>query len=173
MAFFICGFTGSGKTTLLKKLSADKACKRAIDLDHYILENFGERSDHTLGDYIRRVGFDVFRDNEQLAIINLTNDLGEGDIVALGGGSLERLFNFERIKSTGHLLVWLDVAFDVCYERIKGDRNRPLLEKDKDELKAIFKIREERFKLADIRLDLLKIGAVHDISSFKSACSLD
>lgn len=168
MAFFICGFTGSGKTTLLRKLSADPSCKRAIDLDDYILENFAEPSERSLGDYIRRVGFDVFRDNEQLAIITLTQELEANDLVALGGGSLERAFNVERIKSYGHYLVWLNMDFELCLSRVRGDGNRPLLEKSEQELREIFEKRREVFKMANIQLCVNDVDAVQSIAALKT-----
>jgi shikimate kinase len=45
---------------------------------------------------------------------------------------------------SGSAVVFLDVPFEVCYERIKDDTNRPIVvNSTKDELKALYDQRRE------------------------------
>ncbi|EQC50126.1 shikimate kinase [Bacteriovorax sp. BSW11_IV] len=168
VAFFICGFTGSGKSTLLQKLQSDPACGKAIDLDDYIFDLHADDRDSDLGSYIRRVGFEKFREVEKNCIHTLATLLGPNDVVALGGGSLEEKSSLDIIKFNRHLLVWLNMSFETCMKRVEGDRNRPLLEKSRDELEQIYLRRAETFKMSQIQLCSKDVDAVRSLSALKT-----
>jgi len=129
--YFICGFTGSGKTYTLKLLKEKLSDYELVDLDDYIfkkLENY-----ESLGEYINKVGFDAFRQDE----VNALKELSYRDkiIISLGGGSL----SFETIKLlSGFKGLWLNTDFDECLKRILGDEKRPIASLPKKELLKIY-----------------------------------
>lgn len=53
----------------------------------------------------------------------------------------------KAVKDAGETIVFLDVDFDTCYERICGDSNRPIASSStKDELKERFDKRYVLYK---------------------------
>ena len=126
-----------------------------IDLDEYIHSkhpSFGH-----LGEYIRSVGFETFRNNERESIIELSK--AEDMILSLGGGSLNAKTMSALEGFTG---VWLNTPFETCYARIANDPVRPLSSMPKDELRELYTSREDNykryFKVTDSRqvLDFIK-----------------
>jgi len=157
----ICGFMGCGKSTLLSDL--EQPGLRCLDLDDYIFEQYAaEYKD--LGSFIRKVGWQEFRRVESLALKSLVAD-GSGDLLlALGGGTLDSADNERYIEQSEANLLWLDVDFDVCMNRIAGDHNRPLLsEKSLEELKDLYLKRREVYKRANKKLNE---GEISKIKSF-------
>ena len=49
----------------------------------------------------------------------------DNSVTALGGGAIINDKTAETARRTGRV-IFLDVDFDTCYERIKNDSNRPL-----------------------------------------------
>ncbi len=138
MKIFICGFTGAGKSFLLSELKMCKSLKgfKFLDLDQYILSKLSGYK--TLSDYIYKAGFPEFRLMEESSIKELARM--ENIIVALGGGSLS--------AETAELLsswkgYWLNESFEVCYERIKNDKNRPIADLGKEGLQKLYDERRQ------------------------------
>lgn len=51
------------------------------------------------------------------------------------------------VADAGESIVFLDIDFNICYERISDDANRPLVVNNtKEQLKAIFDARYEIYK---------------------------
>jgi shikimate kinase len=153
---------GSGKSTLLKKLSREGLL--CVDLDDWIFAQHGaDFSD--LGDYIRQVGWDKFREVETAALAELL-EAGEDLLLALGGGTLDRAENQELIK-THFTLICLDVDFHTCFDRISDDKNRPLAQElDKIELEELYLKRQEIYEIAKKKLnknDVEKIYTFDDL----------
>lgn len=152
MNFFICGFTGAGKTTFLGELK-EQVLKRKektklvqarsiefIDLDDYILRQNPSYS--TLVQLIEDLGFEKFRQFEldSIKMLCLKSNL----VLALGGGTLRA----ETIKALSNWKgFWLNVAFESCYARIKGDELRPIATLSKAELEALYDERCKYFSL--------------------------
>lgn len=142
MNYFICGFTGAGKSSLLGELKAEQLLSsyRFIDLDEYILKKFSKYK--SLGDLIRNNSFSFFRAQEKKALEELVKQARNSKtFLALGGGTLNAETT-EILKEWKGL--WLDTDFETCYERIKLDKNRPLTEQSKEELRKLY---ETRLKL--------------------------
>jgi shikimate kinase len=72
-------------------------------------------------------------------------------VISTGGGIICRMENWSKLH-TG-LVVWLDVAPEVIYERIKGT-DRPLLQTDDplQTLRDLLESRKERYQNADLRI---------------------
>lgn len=114
---YLCGFMGSGKSTV-GRLLAKKLGKEFIDLDDYIEEQEGM----SIPEIFEKKGEPYFRQKESDALADLPNSAG---VVATGGGTLLKKENGDRAKSLG-TVVYIDTPFDLCYGRIKGDKNRPI-----------------------------------------------
>lgn len=140
MKRFICGFSGAGKSTLLRKLAGRSRSKvhQFIDLDDYILNEYGQGYSN-LGDYIRSVGMNQFRKHELESITTLAKN--EYITLSLGGGALREDTQKVLIEN-GFKGQWLATDFEVCYERISGDSDRPLSIMSKKELLKLYKERE-------------------------------
>ena len=147
--YFICGFSGSGKTTKLNEISkmSDYKGYEFVDLDEYLYENHGSGY-QSIGDMIEKKGFEWFRHAEKAALLKLLED--KKDVwIALGGGTLdEDLCTFLSLRSDvkGY---WLDASFDLCWERIKEDPERPLVKHGEEKLREIYQNRQNHYKNFD------------------------
>jgi shikimate kinase len=66
--------------------------------------------------------------------------------LALGGGALT------GVKNDGAKLVFLDTPFELCYERITNDFNRPLVSLKKEELRKLYNERLTLYRQANLIL---------------------
>ncbi len=121
-SFFLVGPMGVGKTTL-GKLLAKKLNYSFIDSDIWIEET----EKQSIPAIFSAFGETVFRDIESRAIDTLTNQ--SNIILSTGGGAILRDINRERLKTRGKV-IFLDLSPEQIFERIKGDKNRPLLQTD-------------------------------------------
>ena len=92
---------------------------RFTDMDAYIVQC--ERM--SIPDIFTFKGEEYFRQRETSAI----DELGiQGGVIACGGGAMLREENAAKAASHGRV-VFIDVPFETCYERIRNDRGRPLV----------------------------------------------
>lgn len=116
MNIFLCGFMGCGKTTVGKELS------KALDYTFVDLDELIEKTEgRSIPQIFSENGEEYFRDLETKAI----KGFGGETVIALGGGAVLRKENALAAKAQGEL-VYIETNFDTCYDRIKGDSNRPL-----------------------------------------------
>jgi shikimate dehydrogenase len=123
---YLYGFMGCGKSHYGRKL-AREAALRHIDLD----ERIGN-----VAEIFAKHGEAHFRALELNALRS-----AEADIISLGGGALKsaEAAAFARANA---VVVFIDTPFETCYERIKGDKSRPLAaSKTKDELFTLYESR--------------------------------
>ncbi len=131
---YLCGFMGCGKSYIGKAL-ADKLSCTISDLDAYIEEKEGMSIPQIFDKY----GEPHFRMLEAKYI----GEMPENSIVATGGGAIINPATAETARRTGRV-IFLDVPFELCYDRIKGDTHRPLVMKNtKEQLNALFDKRRE------------------------------
>lgn len=148
----LCGFMGCGKTSLSQKLEKNSVGWDFIDLDDHILEKYAKSKGYSkLGDYIRGEGEQCFRENETSEIEKLLERKTK-QVISLGGGSLSDQ-NYERISQSGALLFWLNTNFSACWERIKGDKNRPFAQKSESEVFALYQSRVGNYSKSAIQMD--------------------
>lgn len=136
MIIAICGFMGAGKSTFLTQFPEVDS----FDLDGVIEDKVG-----VLGDYIRTEGWESFRSLESKTLNDLLIDDGDR-LISLGGGALDRQENIDLLKSAKAKILFLELSFEECMVRIKGDNNRPQLDKSDKELEELFKKRELIYK---------------------------
>lgn len=146
MTIFLCGFMGCGKTTV-GKLAAKKLGCGFCDSDDMIVEEQGM----TIPEIFEKKGEPYFRAAERDAIKSLC---GKKTIVACGGGAMLDPDSAKAAAESG-AVVFLDVDFETCYARIRGDQNRPIAASStKEELRRRFDARYEIYmKHSTIRID--------------------
>ena len=129
-AVYLCGFMGCGKSTVGKILARKNGCG-FIDMDDYIVE----RERMTIPQIFAEKGEKYFRDTETAVIGELAE---KGAVIACGGGAMLKKENAE-IASENGIVVYIDIPFEACYERISGDSNRPLvMNNTKEQLEEIY-----------------------------------
>ena len=129
-AVYLCGFMGCGKTTVGKFL-AEKLGADFYDMDEYIVE----REKMKIPEIFAEKGEKYFRETETAVIKELAEKKG---IIACGGGAMLKRENAEIAAENG-IVVYIDVPFEVCYGRISGDNNRPIvMSNTKEELEFIY-----------------------------------
>lgn len=127
---YLCGFMGCGKTTVGKLLARKLDCG-FFDMDAYITEKEGME----IPQIFAEKGEKYFREAETEAIRGLA---AENGVIACGGGAMLKKENV-GIASAEGTVVYIDVPFEVCYSRIAGDRNRPIvMNNTKEELEIIY-----------------------------------
>lgn len=137
---FLCGFMGCGKTTV-GKLFAERSGRIFADMDEYI-EDYEHR---TIAEIFATDGEAHFRKLESEAVVRLSES---GYVVATGGGAMVDPKNAEAAKQGGRV-IFIDTPFESCYERIKGDKKRPLAATaSEDELRERYNTRRGAYLAA-------------------------
>lgn len=142
-SIILTGLPGSGKSTVGKFLS-DKTGFGFIDLDSLIEETEGLK----ITEIFAKFGEKYFRTLETDMIKTLKSK--NSFILSTGGGTFQNEDNILLLKNLGTVF-YLNVSPDIIYERIKGDKTRPLLN-TKDPKAALFDLllkRDENYKKAD------------------------
>ncbi len=128
---YLCGFMGCGKTTVGKLLAEKLGC-RFYDMDEYIVE----REKMKIPQIFAEKGERYFRETETAVIKELAASSG---VIACGGGAMLKKENAAMAESANGIIVYIDVPFEKCYDRISGDSNRPIvMSNTKEELEFIY-----------------------------------
>lgn len=147
MVIFLCGFMGCGKSTVGRELASIMGSK-FIDMDTYIEEKEGMR----IPDIFAKKGEPYFRKIEAETVVELSKG---NAIVGCGGGAMLNSASAEVGRTNG-IVTFLDVPFNVCYERIQGDSNRPIvMNNTKEQLESIYNQRHEIYeKNCSFKIDI-------------------
>lgn len=144
----LIGLMGSGKSTIGRTI-AKKLCRRFVDTDRLIERKSGK----TVAEIFENEGEVVFRKLEKDAIKRVSQYIGI--VIATGGGAIKDDENFKNLKECGWI-VSLYASAETLYKRISGKRVRPLLLNEKDPVKKLEEILEERkgtYGRADFQID--------------------
>ena len=140
MTLFLCGFMGCGKTALGQVL-AKQLQMPLIDMDEEIVRQSGM----TIPELFEQKGESYFRKLESDMIRTLAQQTG---IVSCGGGAMVNPVNAVIVQQYDGIIVYLQQTFAVCYERIRHDKNRPLVQSHtKEELQQLFEERERWYQV--------------------------
>lgn len=131
----LTGFMGSGKSYTARILARELGCN-FVDTDREIVKRQGKNIPQIMSE----VGESGFRQIEKEVITDLLKN--DFLVLSVGGGAI--LHNADLLMSES-TVIFLNTDFDVCYERIKNDKNRPL---------AYGKTREQVFDIYKQRLDV-------------------
>ena len=133
----LTGFMGSGKSYVAQILARELGYK-LVDTDSEIVKRQGKKIPQIMSE----VGEQGFRQIEKEVIADLLKY--DFLVLSVGGGAI--LHNADLLVS-GSTVVFLDTDFDVCYNRIKNDKNRPL---------AFGRTRDQVFEIYSQRYDIYK-----------------
>ncbi len=138
----LIGMMGSGKTTLAKFLAQElNIC--AADIDAEIEANEGLK----ISEIFAQKGEPYFRKTEAETIKNIFTP--EDLILATGGGAFEVPQTRELLLANSNV-VYLETSPKVILERIKNNKDRPLLNNNMtiEKITEIIRTREKNYKLA-------------------------
>jgi shikimate kinase len=116
---YLVGMMGAGKTTI-GRLLARRLKLRFIDCDHEIERRCGVK----VPLIFEIEGEPGFRARESQVLADLTTL--EGVVLATGGGAVLADDNRQRLSARG-TVIYLCAKPEDLYERVRQDRNRPLL----------------------------------------------
>ena len=122
------GFMGTGKTVAGKEV-ARRLGMKFVDMDDVIEEKEG----CTISEIFAERGEECFREVESEVAHSLSQR--EGLVIATGGGVVLDRGNVDALQLSG-TGICLTASPEVIYERVKGERHRPLLMTD-DPLRSI------------------------------------
>lgn len=132
---YLCGFMGCGKTTVGRAAACLVPGAGFLDLDDRIVEREGL----SIPEIFSQKGEASFRDAETTALLE-TSDLRGPAVIATGGGALISERNVSICRSKGRI-AFLDVPFEICYQRIRSDPNRPVAAREKSALRELYEKR--------------------------------
>lgn len=137
MTVCLCGFMGCGKSHIGRQVAASMG-RRFVDLDKYIVTMEGM----SIPEIFEKFGEPHFRELEAKYI----RELAGGNIIATGGGALINDETAKFARESG-ISVYINTSFQLCYRRIKGDRNRPLVVNNTaEQLKELYEKRAVIYK---------------------------
>ncbi len=132
---YLIGMMGSGKTTSGREL-AKMLSLSFVDLDEQIIQKEGR----SIADIFKKEGESYFRRSEADALREVSHLSNQ--IIATGGGIVLSGENRSIMKKSGEI-VYLKTGLDTLWERVKGKKDRPLLQgpDPKKALSDLFKFR--------------------------------
>ena len=147
MTLYLCGFMGCGKTTV-GKIIAKRLGLAYFDSDEEIVS----KENMTIPEIFDKMGEPYFRKSEAETIKNF---IGHKAVVSCGGGAMLNPDTAKAAKDAGAAVIFLDVPFETCYERIKNDSNRPIVvNSTKEQLEELYNSRRDVYiRHSTIRLE--------------------
>ncbi|ABQ13709.1 shikimate kinase [Dichelobacter nodosus] len=156
----LIGPMGAGKTSLGKRL-ASKLRWAFADTDHMIVARTG--ADISL--IFEREGEMGFRCREHEVLRDVLAE--PRDMVVSCGGGIVLLAQNRQLLMAQALVIFLDISVERQLQRVKNDRNRPLL-KYADRRQKLQQLREERWGLYEGIADIyLSTDENHFTTSFQ------
>jgi shikimate kinase len=154
----IVGYMGSGKTTVACEVGR-KLNWTVIDLDDYITSSEGRSP----AEIIEQDGENSFREieTERLAEVLSNNSRV---VVAAGGGAWTIGENRRLIAKQGALTIWLDAPFELCWNRIKVNREIRPLAPSMQLAERLYHERGPIYELADIRIPVAENDSAEEIA---------
>lgn len=146
----LIGMMGCGKSSVAVKLG-QKLKIPVFELDRI----FEEKNKTTIKDFFKTSGEKSFR-IEESKILNSTVNNNQNFILSTGGGVVLSpsnrtiLFNNKNIKT-----IYLSTKSNTIFNRIKNDKNRPLLlvQNPESEIERILNSRKEFYELAEFKIE--------------------
>lgn len=140
----LIGYMGTGKTTIGRRL-APKLGFSFVDTDAYIEKQQGK----SISQIFEQHGESAFRRMEAAALVTLAGD--ENLVISTGGGIILSEQNRNLLKEQT-FLVTLTASPGAIYSRVRGNKDRPLLQ-DADPYQKIVDMLEARkpyYEIGDI-----------------------
>ncbi len=130
---------GCGKSTV-GKLAAKKLGCGFCDTDDLIVRI----EELSIPEIFEQKGEPYFRKVEAEIVKSLC---GKTVVAACGGGAMLNPDTAKAAADSGAAIVYLDVPFEDCYERIKDDTNRPIVvSSTKEQLEELYNARRSVYQ---------------------------
>ena len=114
---YLSGFMGCGKSTIGKALAKELQYEY-IDMDKFIEKKLSM----PVSEIFKIKGEPFFRETETQVLNEIS---GDKKVISTGGGALVSDENAEIAINKG-IVIYLDTPFNICFNRISNDKNRPL-----------------------------------------------
>lgn len=148
MNIALIGMMGAGKSSV-GKLLASKTGFNLIDTDELIVKQEGK----SVNQIFEENGEQYFRILETQILQNVLN--AQNQVISTGGGIVKFQKNIDLLKSNS-TLIYLKADCQTLYNRVKSDKNRPLLNNSEDvysKINILLKERCIKYEMADIIID--------------------
>ena len=155
----ITGFMASGKTAVAQALGRILNC-RAIDLD----ERIAARVERTPKEIIEQDGEPVFREIETRLLREVLQD-PEARVIALGGGAWTLRRNRELIAQHHGFTVWLDVPFELCWQRMTESGSERPLARDRASALDLYNQRRPVYELTSLCISVSAERHIDDLAA--------
>lgn len=144
---FLIGMMGSGKTTV-GTLLAQRLGYSFIDTDA-VIEQVTQRS---IPEVFAQDGEAAFREIETQVLGHVVSHVRM--VIATGGGLAAQVENWRYLQHG--VVVWLDASPEILYQRLQGDRTRPLLQNENpyQRLVDLLEERRSRYTQADLHITI-------------------
>ena len=144
---YLVGFMGTGKTAVGRAL-AKKLKVQLVDIDDLIVK----KENRSINDIFSQSKEPYFRKLEQETLREIT--LGNGQVVACGGGIVINPDNIAIMKKSG-TMIGLTARPEIIYERVKRASHRPLLKvaDPLEKIKELLALRKPYYEQAHVVID--------------------
>lgn len=136
---------GTGKSSV-GTLLAQQMGWPFIDLDTIIEAGQGA----TIREIFERAGEVFFRQLEHIALVEVSKK--EPAVIALGGGTFAQKSNFDLIRQSQGVTIWLDCPLEELWHRCSTMDNRPLF-RDRESFSKLYEQRLPYYLQAEFRID--------------------
>lgn len=153
---YLIGMMGAGKSTLGAEM-ANRLGYRHVDTD-LLIEQVAQQS---IPKIFATAGETEFRNIESQVLSQLSPYTRL--VVSTGGGIVLKQQNWWHLRQG--VVVWIDVALEELQRRLRGDTNRPLLQREDwpEYLETLLDERRSRYVEADIHLTVTEKEASTEI----------
>ena len=141
---YLLGFMGSGKSSVGTLLAGELGWP-FVDLDATIEAGQGA----SIREIFEAAGEPFFRQLEQAALVEVSKT--EPAVIALGGGTFAQKPNFDFIRETGGITIWLDSPLEELWQRCATMSNRPLF-RDRESFSQLYAQRLVYYRQANFRI---------------------
>ncbi|MCD8221380.1 MAG: shikimate kinase [Clostridiales bacterium] len=130
----LCGFMSCGKTSIGKPL-AERLGYTFVDTDDLLLDTYHM----TIPEMFAKGGETLFRDCEHEIALKAASM--QKSVISTGGGLITFERNARALAEKG-IIIYINQDFDVCYERLMNQPERPLNKNhSREELRARYDAR--------------------------------
>ncbi|HET7558367.1 MAG TPA: shikimate kinase [Limnochordia bacterium] len=154
----LIGFMGCGKSAVGRALARERALK-FVDTDEEVERSAGKR----ISQIFAESGEAEFRRLEREAIgrVAALDEL----VIATGGGAVLDPENVRALKANGRL-IWIDAPAGTLWQRVRRNRDRPLLQRPHpyETLKALYRERRPIYRAA-ADASVVSRGSVYDVAA--------
>lgn len=148
MNIALIGMMGAGKSSV-GRLLASLTGFNFTDTDELIVKQEGK----SVNQIFEENGEQYFRMLETQVLQNVLNV--QNQVISTGGGIVKFQKNIDLLKSNS-TLIYLKADCQTLYNRVKNDKNRPLLNNSEDvclKINTLLKERCIKYEMADIIID--------------------